>query len=55
MHLGGTRTGEAISFARRDLFSEVNGARMDSAKLAFIITDGRSYDPMQTAIEANLV
>ena len=55
MHLGGTRTDEAIRFARQELFSELNGARRNSAKLAFIITDGKSYNPPQTSIEAEMV
>jgi len=55
MHLGGTRTDEAIRFVRQEVFSELNGARLNSAKLAFIITDGKSYDPPQTAMEAELV
>ena len=55
MHLGGTKTAEAIRFARQELFAEANGARTNSAKIAFIITDGKSYEPESTEIEAELV
>ena len=55
MHLGGTRTHDALNFARRELFSEVNGARPNSAKIVFVITDGKSYEPSLTAAEAELV
>ena len=55
MHLGGTRTHDALNFARRELFSGVNGARPNSAKIVFVITDGKSYEPSLTAAEAELV
>ncbi|XP_067929075.1 hemicentin-1-like [Watersipora subatra] len=54
MHLGGTQTAKAIRYARQELFVEMNGARRNSAKVAFVITDGKSYDPEQTTIEAEL-
>lgn len=55
MHLGGTHTDKAINFARTEMFADYNGARVNSAKLAFIITDGKSYDPSLTTIEAEMV
>lgn len=55
MHLGGTRTHDALSFARTEIFSEVNGARLNRAKIAFVITDGKSYEPALTTAEAEMV
>lgn len=55
MHLGGTQTAEALHAMRTNLFDPQNGARVNSPKIAFIITDGKSYEPDATNLEAKLV
>ncbi len=54
-HHGGiyTFTGEAIKFMRTKCFTPEHGARENVTKIGIVITDGRSYDTQDTAVEAN--
>lgn len=50
-HGGGTRTGQALNYARQKLFISQNGSRKDKAvqQVAVVITDGESQDNVSTA------
>lgn len=54
-HGGGTKTGAALDFARKTVFTKKNGSRKDSRvqQVAVVITDGKSQDNVSTAA-ANL-
>lgn len=52
---GGTNTADALKYARQTSFTTANGARAHSAKIAIVITDGKSNSAGATANEANLL
>lgn len=49
---GGTNTADALKYARTTSFLPANGARGNAAKIAIVITDGKSQSPPATAQEA---
>ncbi|XP_048391729.1 collagen alpha-1(XII) chain isoform X1 [Stegostoma tigrinum] len=49
---GNTMTGEAINYLVQNTFSEAAGARKSYPKIAVIITDGKSQDPVTESAEA---
>ncbi|XP_052786251.1 cartilage matrix protein-like [Mya arenaria] len=49
---GTTHTAEAIKYARETSFSTANGMRANVAKVAIIVTDGKSNNAAATASEA---
>ncbi|WAR12942.1 CO6A6-like protein, partial [Mya arenaria] len=49
---GTTHTAEAIKYARETSFSAANGMRANVAKVAIIVTDGKSNNAAATASEA---
>ena len=49
---GGTNTADAIKYAREVSFQAANGARSNAAKIAIVITDGKSQSPVSTSAEA---
>nr|XP_023830172.1 collagen alpha-1(XII) chain isoform X5 [Salvelinus alpinus] len=44
---GNTMTGEAMDYLLKNTFTEANGARKGFPKVAMIITDGKSQDPVE--------
>ncbi|XP_021364449.1 uncharacterized protein LOC110457477 [Mizuhopecten yessoensis] len=52
---GGTNTADALKYARETSFTAANGVRPNSAKIAIVITDGKSNSAGATANEANLL
>uniref|UniRef100_A0A8C7UT66 Collagen, type XII, alpha 1b n=1 Tax=Oncorhynchus mykiss TaxID=8022 RepID=A0A8C7UT66_ONCMY len=44
---GNTMTGEAMDYLLKNTFTEANGAREGFPKVAMIITDGKSQDPVE--------
>uniref|UniRef100_A0A8C7KGZ1 Collagen alpha-1(XII) chain n=1 Tax=Oncorhynchus kisutch TaxID=8019 RepID=A0A8C7KGZ1_ONCKI len=44
---GNTMTGEAMDYLLKNAFTEANGARKGFPKVAMIITDGKSQDPVE--------
>ncbi|XP_013999581.2 collagen alpha-1(XII) chain isoform X8 [Salmo salar] len=44
---GNTMTGEAMEYLLKNTFTEANGARKGFPKVAMIITDGKSQDPVE--------
>uniref|UniRef100_A0A8C8G1W4 Collagen alpha-1(XII) chain n=1 Tax=Oncorhynchus tshawytscha TaxID=74940 RepID=A0A8C8G1W4_ONCTS len=44
---GNTMTGEAMDYLLKNAFTEANGARKGLPKVAMIITDGKSQDPVE--------
>ncbi|KAK3582735.1 hypothetical protein CHS0354_039778 [Potamilus streckersoni] len=48
----GTNTSNALNYARTRVFTSVAGDRQGFANVVIILTDGRSGNPVQTAIEA---
>ncbi|KAM9552622.1 collagen alpha-1(XII) chain-like isoform 5-T5 [Salvelinus alpinus] len=44
---GNTMTGEAMDYLLKNTFTEANGARKGFPKVAMIITDGQSQDPVE--------
>ena len=51
---GGTNTGSAIRFVRKEMFKEQNGGRPWAAKMMVLVTDGLSQNTTATAIEASM-
>ena len=51
--MGGTNTADAIREMREKEFNP-NVARQDVAHIAIILTDGKSWDPKETALQAKL-
>lgn len=49
---GGTNTADALKYARETSFQTVNGARGNAAKIAIVITDGKSTSSIATSAEA---
>lgn len=49
---GGTNTADALKYARETSFQNVNGARSNAAKIAIVITDGKSTSSIATSAEA---
>lgn len=49
---GDTNTGSAIAYMRDVMFQEHNGARDGVPRIAIVLTDGRSNDPVFTVEEA---
>uniref|UniRef100_UPI00398F45FB collagen alpha-1(XII) chain-like n=1 Tax=Pristiophorus japonicus TaxID=55135 RepID=UPI00398F45FB len=49
---GNTMTGEAIDYLVQNTFSEAAGARKSYPKIAVIITDGKSQDPVTESAKA---
>ncbi|XP_069786793.1 collagen alpha-1(XII) chain isoform X2 [Narcine bancroftii] len=49
---GNTMTGEAINYLVKNIFHESAGARKSYPKIAIIITDGKSQDPVTESAEA---
>ncbi|XP_067901672.1 collagen alpha-1(XII) chain-like isoform X2 [Heterodontus francisci] len=49
---GNTMTGDAINYLVQNTFSEAAGARKSYPKIAVIITDGKSQDPVTESAEA---
>uniref|UniRef100_A0A4W6DQB5 VWFA domain-containing protein n=1 Tax=Lates calcarifer TaxID=8187 RepID=A0A4W6DQB5_LATCA len=46
---GGTNTGAALDFTRENIFNEKKGSRKGIQKVAVVITDGKSQDPVTEA------
>ncbi|XP_055879649.1 von Willebrand factor-like isoform X1 [Biomphalaria glabrata] len=46
---GGTNTADSLNYARTTSFSTAHGARPNVGKVAVVITDGNSNDPLLTA------
>ncbi|XP_031703091.1 collagen alpha-1(XII) chain isoform X1 [Anarrhichthys ocellatus] len=44
---GNTMTGDAIDYLLQNIFMEASGSRKDFPKVAMIITDGKSQDPVE--------
>ncbi|KAK7116181.1 cartilage matrix protein-like [Littorina saxatilis] len=51
---GGTRTGDAIRFAHTQMFTPAKGSRPWAAHIAILITDGLSYRPNETSLQASI-
>ncbi|XP_061197993.1 uncharacterized protein LOC133206079 [Saccostrea echinata] len=49
---GGTNTADALKYARETSFQTANGARNNAAKIAIVITDGKSTSTIATSAEA---
>lgn len=52
---GGTNTGDALKYARQTSYLAANGARNNAAKIAIVITDGKSNNNAATSAEAALL
>uniref|UniRef100_A0A4W5QQA5 VWFA domain-containing protein n=1 Tax=Hucho hucho TaxID=62062 RepID=A0A4W5QQA5_9TELE len=48
---GNTMTGDAMDYLLKNIFTEVAGARKGFPKIAMIITDGKSQDPVEEYAE----
>ncbi|XP_046571856.1 collagen alpha-4(VI) chain-like [Haliotis rubra] len=52
---GNTETGDALMHALQESFSDAHGARNNSNKIIFVLTDGQSTDRKSTADAANKI
>ena len=49
---GGTNTHTALQYVRENCFTSAKGMRPNAVQIAVVVTDGQSYEPGITAIEA---
>ena len=50
---GGTNTADALRYMREQMFSQNSGARSNVPRIAVVITDGQSSNPIKTTQEAD--